>query len=121
MKASLRRIRVAGHKEFLHIVRDPQTLAIVILMPVIMMFLYGYALNSDIHDAQLLVEAPIPSTASRALVSRLDASTFFSVPGSIPASADPLQPFRSDKLERYCGFRRILNLPCGGPVARRYR
>ena len=105
MKASLRRILVAGHKEFLHIIRDPQTLAIVILMPVIMMFLYGYALNSDIHNAQLLVEAPVPSAASRALTSRLDASTFFSVPGSIPASADPLQPFRSGQA------RALLRLP----------
>ncbi len=105
MKASLRRIRVTARKEFLHIVRDPQTLAIVVLMPVIMMFLYGYALNADIRDASLAIEAPRYSPVLHALAGRLDASTFFAVTDVMPPTADPLQPFRSS------GARALLRLP----------
>jgi len=85
---------VVARKEFLHILRDPQTLAIVILMPVVMMFLYGYALNADIKDAKVAVEMPVPSAAGRALIARLDASSFFSAPGTVAVSNDPLEVFR---------------------------
>jgi ABC-2 type transport system permease protein len=88
---------VVARKEFLHILRDPQTLAIVILMPVLMMFLYGYALNADIRDAKVGVEMPVPSAAGRDLAARLDASPFFSVPGAVAPSADPLEIFRAGK------------------------
>ncbi len=37
-------------KEFRHIIRDPRSLAIIFLMPVIMTFLYGYAMNLDVKN-----------------------------------------------------------------------
>ncbi len=95
MNPAFRRLKVVARKEFLHILRDPQTLSIVILMPVIMMFLYGYALNADIRNAKIVIEAPVPSPASRYLTGRLEASPFFSVLGTIPSSADPLEVFRT--------------------------
>ena len=91
----LRRTLVVARKEFLHILRDPQTLAIVILMPVLMMFLYGYALNADIKDAKVGIEMPYPSAAGRDLAARLDASPFFSVAGAVAPSGDPLEIFRA--------------------------
>ena len=44
------RLRAVIAKELCHIVRDWQTLMIVIAMPVVMMFLYGYAINV-VHGA----------------------------------------------------------------------
>jgi ABC-2 type transport system permease protein len=92
--ASLARTRVVARKELAHILRDPQTLAIVLLMPVIMMFLYGYALNADIRDARVEVEAPPGSAAGRELTARLDASPFFAA-REAPPSIDPLSRFRA--------------------------
>jgi ABC-2 type transport system permease protein len=86
---------VVARKEVLHIVRDPQTLAIVVLMPVLMMFLYGYALNADIRNAPVAIEMPVPSAAGRDLIARLDASPFFSVPGAVAPSGEPLEAFRA--------------------------
>jgi ABC-2 type transport system permease protein len=102
---SLRRIRVVARKELLHILRDPQTLVIVILMPVIMMFLYGYALNADIREARVALEGAASSAAGRDLAARLDASPFFEVTGTIPPSAEPLEIFREHPV------RALLRLP----------
>ena len=35
-------------KEFIHISRDPRTLAIMIVMPLVMLILLGYAATTDI-------------------------------------------------------------------------
>ncbi|HEC23751.1 MAG TPA: ABC transporter permease, partial [Chloroflexi bacterium] len=37
-------------KEFLHIVRDPRTLTLVFLIPIIQMILLGYAATTDIEN-----------------------------------------------------------------------
>ena len=37
------------HKEFVHIFRDPQTLGIVLIMPITMLLLMGYAVAADIE------------------------------------------------------------------------
>jgi len=47
------RIGAVMGKEFRHIVRDPRSLAIVLIMPIIMTFLYGYAINLDIKNIPL--------------------------------------------------------------------
>jgi ABC-2 type transport system permease protein len=104
---SLRRIQVVTQKEIRHILRDPQTLAIILIMPVMMMFLYGYALNSDVKDLSIAVEDADQSTASRELVRRLDASTFMQVQAVYPILDDPRETFRVTRV------RAILRIPAG--------
>jgi ABC-2 type transport system permease protein len=43
------------HKEFIQIVRDPRTLAIMFLMPVLMLFLLGYAATNDVRNIAIVV------------------------------------------------------------------
>lgn len=104
MNPALARTRVMARKELTHILRDPQTLAIVVLMPVVMMFLYGYALNADIRDARVEVEAPPGSAAGRELTARLDASPFFAA-REVPPATDPLALFRAG------GIAAVVRLP----------
>jgi ABC-2 type transport system permease protein len=48
------RVRGILIKEFLHIARDPRTLAVVLLMTVVQLCLFGYAINTvvDQHGAR---------------------------------------------------------------------
>ena len=110
---ALKRAWVVARKEFLHILRDPQTLAIVVGMPVLMMFLYGYALNADIRDARVTVQMPVPSVPGRDLVARLDASPFFAVSQVTGAQSEPLEVFRTGSGDGAGGgsTRALLRLP----------
>lgn len=63
---SRRRMRGLIRKEALQIIRDPSSIAIAFIMPVILLFLFGYGVSLDAKDVPLavVVEAPTPATAS---------------------------------------------------------
>jgi ABC-2 type transport system permease protein len=77
MKGS--RIPPLARKELRHILRDPRSLWIIFMLPNVMMFLFGYAINLDLKDVLLGVCDLSRTPQSRALVEAIDASTYFSV------------------------------------------
>jgi len=74
---SFRRMMTIVRKEWLHIIRDPRTLALVIVLPVMMLFLLGYAVTNDAKDIPLAVADLSHTDASRTLVDKLTVSEFF--------------------------------------------
>jgi len=64
-------------KELHHILRDRQTLAILLLMPLVQVLLFGYALRTDIRDVRVAVVDPTPDAVTERLRSRLAATTRF--------------------------------------------
>ncbi|MDK9718687.1 MAG: ABC transporter permease [Trichlorobacter sp.] len=79
MPLFLRRIIAVGRKEFLHVLRDPRSLALGILMPLIMLFLFGYALTLDVDRVPLAVWDQSQTAQSRELISRFEGSRYFSL------------------------------------------
>ncbi len=73
------RIPPLARKEFKHILRDPRSLWIVFMLPNVMMFLFGYAIDLDMKDVRLGVCDLSRTPQSRALVEAIDASSYFSV------------------------------------------
>jgi ABC-2 type transport system permease protein len=65
------------HKEFIHIVRDSRTLIIVLIMPVSMLFLIGYAVAVDIDHIPTAVFDQSRDRESRALLEKFWQSGFF--------------------------------------------
>jgi ABC-2 type transport system permease protein len=68
-------------KEFLQIRRDPRTLGIILFAPVVMLFLYGYAVNFDIHHIRLIVCDQDMTQESRAFVQGIGSSEYFDIAG----------------------------------------
>jgi ABC-2 type transport system permease protein len=66
-------------KEFLHIIRDPRTLVLIFLIPVIQMTLLGYAATTDIDNVALAVLDADHSPESRALIRAYQSSGYFRV------------------------------------------
>jgi ABC-2 type transport system permease protein len=64
-------------KEVHHILRDRQTLAILLLMPLVQVLLFGYALRTDIRDLRVAVVDPTPDVVTLRLRSRLAATSRF--------------------------------------------
>ena len=52
-------------KETLHILRDRRTMLIVLLMPVVQVLLFGFAMNTEVTDIEVAVVAPHPTEAVR--------------------------------------------------------
>ncbi|MBN1543016.1 ABC transporter permease [candidate division KSB1 bacterium] len=73
------RIAAIMIKEFFHILRDPRSLAIIFLLPIIMILLFGYAITFDIREIPLGLLDHDRSTESRALAQSFAASGYFRI------------------------------------------
>ena len=76
---SPRRLRAVARKETLHVLRDPLALGIAIVLPMIMLMIFGYALTLDLDRVPLSVWDQSRTPQSRELVSRFAGSRYFSI------------------------------------------
>jgi ABC-2 type transport system permease protein len=72
---NMRRTQAVARKEFLHILRDPRSL--------LMILLFGYALTLDVDRVPTMVLDRDNSPESRALVARFQGSRYFHVLGAV--------------------------------------
>lgn len=79
---NIRRTRAVARKEFIHVIRDPRALAIAIVLPMVLICLFGFALTLDVDNVPLVVWDQNNTPASRDLVSRFTGSQYFSLAGS---------------------------------------
>jgi len=70
-------------KEFRQLRRDPLTLRMIIMVPLMQTFLFGYAINFDVKHLQTVVYDESRSYDSRELVAKMAASEYFDIIGSV--------------------------------------
>jgi len=75
----LSRIAPIIRKEFIHIIRDPRTLAVMFFTPLLQLILFGYAATSDVRNIPLAVYDQDKSTMSRHLIAAFVESGQFAV------------------------------------------
>ena len=75
----LRRVKAIAVKESLQIVRDPRSLMIALLIPLMQMFMLGYGINLDIKHIPLCTYDRENSQQSLDLLKRFAASRYFAV------------------------------------------
>ncbi len=76
---SVRRIINLVKKEFIQIFRDKSLLPIVIIMPMVQLFLFGYALSQDVRNLPVAVIDQDKSRESRELYKKIDVTSTFNV------------------------------------------
>jgi ABC-2 type transport system permease protein len=92
-------LRAFMTKEVRHILRDRQTLTILLLMPLVQVVLFGFALRSDVRSVRVAVVDPAPDFATRALTTRLAATRRFQLVG-VGATARDVEPlFRAGRAD----------------------
>ena len=74
---NLRRLKAVAKKEFLHVLRDPRSLMMGIGMPILLLFLFGYALTLDVDRVPLVVWDQAETAQSREFISRFSGSFYF--------------------------------------------
>ena len=75
----MRRLRALMRKELTHMRRDPRTVVMVLIMPILQLILLGYATNTDVRNVPTVVLDQDNSRASRALLATYRASGYFSL------------------------------------------
>ncbi len=75
-------------KEFIQIIRDPRTLVIAILIPVMQLFLLGYAATNDVRNIPLAVFDQDRGPAARALLDAYRASDYFALTYDVNSEAE---------------------------------
>jgi len=75
-------------KEFIQIVRDPRTLVITFLMPVVMLFLLGDAATNDVRNIALAVFDQDQSPASRSLIDAYQQADYFKLAYVVSSEAE---------------------------------
>jgi ABC-2 type transport system permease protein len=75
----LQHVRAVARKEWWHLLRDPRSLALILLMPSMLLFLFGYALSLDISNLPLGVLQHARDANANAIVARFDGSSAFEV------------------------------------------
>jgi len=84
----LQRIWAIMQKEFIHILRDPRTLLIMLGLPLMQLVIYGYAINVTVDHIPTIVADQSLDSASHAYVEALVASGFFDVVAYVPSQAE---------------------------------
>lgn len=88
MKHFLIRVGALASKEALHIRRDPRTLYIGLVLPLIMLLLFGFGISFDIDHIPLAIADSDQSAQSRALVQIFSSAEEFHLVGALDDPAD---------------------------------
>ncbi|HTO82805.1 MAG TPA: ABC transporter permease [Methylomirabilota bacterium] len=89
---SINRFRAVLVKEFIQMLRDRLTFAMMVAVPIMQLMLFGYAINSDPRELPTAVVLGDNGTLARSIVRALENTTYFRIvawPDS-PAQADEM-------------------------------
>lgn len=64
-------------KEFHHIFRDKMSMLILLVMPILMLVLFGYALNTEVKNSRIAVYDPSHDEVTRAIIEKLQVNDYF--------------------------------------------
>jgi len=80
---NFQRVFAIIRKEFVHIIRDPRSLAMAIAMPVLLIFLFGSSLSLDVDKVPLVIWDQNRTSDSREFVGRFTGSRYFQLSGYV--------------------------------------
>ena len=86
-------------KEFAHVLRDKKTLLILFGMPIAQILIFGFALTNEVKNASIVILDQAHDDASRQIISKIEASSYFSIERSIENQQQLQDAFRSGKVK----------------------
>lgn len=73
----LKRLLTITRKEFIHIRRDRASLVLALVAPVMMLLIFGYAVNTDVNHVELVICDESRTPDSRELIEKFNNSYYF--------------------------------------------
>ncbi|WP_136658089.1 ABC transporter permease [Nitratireductor sp. XY-223] len=75
-------------KEFIQMRRDRMTFAMMIVIPIVQLMLFGFAINSDPRHLPTLVEVHDTGPFTRGFLAAMQTSTYFDIRGTVASSQE---------------------------------
>jgi len=91
-------------KEVQHIRRDPRTLAVVLMLPVVQVVLFGFAIRTDVEHVRLAIVDPAPDETTLALRSRFTSAGVFELKNILQRQEDLDPLFQSGAIQEAVVF-----------------
>lgn len=89
------RMLVVARKELLQLRRDRMTLAMMVVLPIMQLLMFGYAINTDVRNIPTVIYDQDRSAASRDLWRSLQATGFYNVVGQVRSYPEISRALRS--------------------------
>lgn len=103
----LRGLGAIIYKEFIQTMRDPAALVVTILIPIVQLTIFGYAIDTEVKNVRTIVLDMDKSAASRDFVDRLEATKLYTV-------VDYVSSVQALRQELVAGKAKVgVNIPAG--------
>ncbi len=66
-------------KEFFHIFRDVRTMLILLVMPIILVLLFGFAISTEVRNVKVAIYDPSKDAVTNQLIKKVDGNSYFTV------------------------------------------
>src|SRR3970282_731356 len=83
---TLKNVQTIARKEFYHLVRDFRSLYLAFAIPLLLILLFGYALNLDKNHIRTVVVHHDRTDISRDFLRKLGASSYFTILAHLPSA-----------------------------------
>jgi ABC-2 type transport system permease protein len=85
---SFQRLSSVARKEVIHILRDPMTLFFTLLIPILELFMLGYAIDTNVRHVRTVVLDRAGTQESRQLLQKFENSDDFTIVGRVFSDAE---------------------------------
>jgi ABC-2 type transport system permease protein len=86
-------------KEFFHIWRDIRTVFILLIMPVVQIIIFGFALTNEVKNSKIAILDNSKDVATSSLITEIDASRYFDIERNLHSYNDIETAFRQGKIK----------------------
>lgn len=91
-------------KEFYHIFRDKRTILILLVMPVVQIILFGFAITTEVKNVKVAVFDQSQDVTTRHIIEKIDASEYFNVNKIVTSSREMEVIFRKGEADLIMTF-----------------
>ena len=91
-------------KEFLHIIRDRRTLLIMFGLPIVQVILFGFAITTEIRDANIAILDMSKDHITRDLTSKILSTGYFKLDGYLQSEEEVNEAFQKGRVKEVILF-----------------
>ncbi len=95
----MKQFLIFAGKEFRHIFRDRRTMLILLVMPVVQIILFGFAITTEVQNVRLAVLDPSDDVLTRRIIEQLDASEYFTLSARFQTPQEMNEAFRRSQVD----------------------